>query len=111
MGAASSRSSCAAARGYSGTARNAAGQVRIRLVARAKLAAALGCDHLQGREVSFPLKLLLGSGRGRQAEVNAALFTAVHAGQIHQQKRGIASHHPRQSQENLRLLQIPPAQL
>lgn len=58
------------------------GQVRIRLAARAKLAVALGCGRLRGREVSFPLKLLLGSGRGRQADVNAALYSAVHAGQI-----------------------------
>jgi hypothetical protein len=58
------------------------GQLRIRLVARAKVARRLLDDRLRGREVSFPLLHLLGSGRGRQAAVNAALYTAVHAGQI-----------------------------
>ncbi len=58
------------------------GELRIRLVARAKVASQLLDGRLRGQEVSFPLQHLLGSGRGRQAAVNAALYTAVHAGQI-----------------------------
>ena len=58
------------------------GELRIRLVARAKVASHLLNDRLRGHEVSFPVSHLLGSGRGRQAGVNAALYTAVHAGQI-----------------------------
>ncbi|MDX1417121.1 MAG: hypothetical protein R3293_23145 [Candidatus Promineifilaceae bacterium] len=58
------------------------GEVRIRLVSRARLALGLNCPRLRGREVALPLRLLLGSGRGRQADVNAALYAAVHAGQI-----------------------------
>jgi hypothetical protein len=58
------------------------GQVRIRLVARAKLAQALDCGRLRGREVELPLSYLLNSGRGRQADVNAALYAAVHAGRL-----------------------------
>lgn len=65
------------------------GQVRIRLLSRARLAEALGAGRLRGREVTFPAKMLLGSGRGRQAGVNAALYAAVHAGQI-QNKKGQA---------------------
>ncbi len=57
-------------------------ELRVRLAARAKVTALLLGSHLRGQEVSFPLKHLLGSGRGRQAAVNAALYTAVHAGQI-----------------------------
>lgn len=62
------------------------GRVRIRLVSRIKLVDTLACGRLQGREVTFPAKLLLGCGRGRQAQVNAALYAAVHAGQIQGQK-------------------------
>jgi hypothetical protein len=58
------------------------GELRIRLVARAKVAGRLLNSRLRGREVTFPLKHMLGTGRGRQAAVNAALYTAVHAGQI-----------------------------
>ena len=58
------------------------GRVRIRLVSRAKVAQALGCGRLRGQEVEIPLSYLLGSGRGRQAAVNAALYTAVHAGHL-----------------------------
>lgn len=58
------------------------GGVRIRLVARAKLAAALGAGRLHGREVEMPLRYLLGAGRGRQADVNAALYAAVHTGRL-----------------------------
>ncbi len=58
------------------------GELRIRLMARAKVASRLLDGRLRGQEVSFPLQHLLGSGRGRQAAVNAALYTAVHAGQI-----------------------------
>ena len=57
-------------------------ELRIRLAARAKVASRLLGSRLRGQEVSFPLQHLLGSGRGRQAAVNAALYTAVHAGQI-----------------------------
>jgi hypothetical protein len=55
-------------------------EVRIRLTARAKVVEALGLGRLRGQEVALPLSYLLGSGRGRQATVNAALYTAVHAG-------------------------------
>jgi hypothetical protein len=58
------------------------GELRIRLVARAKVAGRLLNSPLRGREVTFPLQHILGRGRGRQAAVNAALYTAVHAGQI-----------------------------
>jgi hypothetical protein len=58
------------------------GEIRIRLVARTKVASRLLNSRLHGREVTFPLQHMLGSGRGRQAAVNAALYTAVHAGQI-----------------------------
>ena len=58
------------------------GALRIRLVARAKVAKQLLDGRLRGQEVSFPLHHMLGHGRGRQAAVNAALYTAVHAGQI-----------------------------
>ena len=85
--------------------------VRIRLVARAKLVTKLGINHLKGREVSFPLKMLLGSGRGRQAQVNAALYTAVHAGQIRGKKGDSRPITRARVQHHLRLLQIPPAQL
>jgi hypothetical protein len=61
------------------------GELRIRLVARAKLASHLLNGRLRGREVIFPLQHILGNGRGRQAAVNAALYTAVHAGQIENQ--------------------------
>jgi hypothetical protein len=54
--------------------------VRIRLVSRVKVANKLLNTRLRGQEVSFPLHLLLGNGRGRQAAVNAALYTTVHAG-------------------------------
>jgi hypothetical protein len=60
------------------------GRLRIRLVARAKVAGRLMGSRLRGQEVSFPLQHLLGSGRGRQALVNASLYAAVHAGQIAQ---------------------------
>lgn len=64
-------------------------ELRIRLVARAKVASRLLPGPLRGREVTFPLHHMLGSGRGRQASVNAALYTAVHAGQIeHKGKSG-----------------------
>ena len=65
------------------------GVVRIRLTSRTKLVAALDCGPLRGREVAIPAKLLLGCGRGRQAQVNAALYTAVHTGQIHSKKRAV----------------------
>ena len=58
------------------------GELRIRLVARVKVASRLLNGRLRGREVTFPLQHMLGNGRGRQAAVNAALYTAVHAGQI-----------------------------
>jgi hypothetical protein len=58
------------------------GEVRIRLVSRAKLANQLHDGRLRGREVTFPVDHMLGHGRGRQAAVNAALYAAVHAGQI-----------------------------
>jgi hypothetical protein len=58
------------------------GQVRIRLVGRAKVVAALGCGRLRGKEAELPLSYLLGSGRGRQAGANAALYAAVHAGRF-----------------------------
>ena len=58
------------------------GQLRIRLVARVKVASRLLNGRLRGQEVSFPVQHLFGSGRGQQATVNAALYTAVHAGQI-----------------------------
>jgi hypothetical protein len=61
------------------------GQLRIRLVARAKVTSRLLNGRLRGQEVSFPVQHLLGSGHGRQAAVNAALYTAVHAGQITRQ--------------------------
>ena len=67
------------------------GQVRIRLVARAKVTAALGAGRLRGREVELPLTYLLGSGRGRQAQVNAALYAGVHAGRL-RPDRGRAGH-------------------
>jgi hypothetical protein len=63
------------------------GEVRIRLVSRAKVASRLLDGRLRGREVSFPLHFILGHGRGRQAVVNAALYTAVHAGQTQQRGR------------------------
>ena len=56
------------------------GEVRIRLVARARVVEALGLGRLRGQEVALPLAHLVGGGRGRQAAVNAALYTAVHAG-------------------------------
>jgi len=56
------------------------GETRVRLVARARVVAALELGRLRGQEVALPLAHLLGSGRGRQAAVNAALYTAVHAG-------------------------------
>ncbi len=77
------------------------GRVRIRLVSRAKVAQALGCGRLRGQEVEIPLSYLLGSGRGRQAAVNAALYTAVHAGHLRRdrarsgQKRRAPSAAPR----------------
>jgi hypothetical protein len=61
------------------------GQVRIRLVSRARLLKRL-CpgSRLRGREVEIPLSYLLGSGQGsgrrRQAGANAALYAAVQAG-------------------------------
>jgi len=62
------------------------GEVRIRLVARVKVAHLLGCGRLRGREVQLPLKSLLGHGRGRQADVNAILYASIHAGQINHKK-------------------------
>ena len=62
------------------------GQVRIRLVSRAKVVDLLGCGRLRGKEVELPLSYLLGSGRGRQADVNAALYAAVHAGRLRPDK-------------------------
>ncbi len=61
------------------------GELRIRLVARAKVANDLLDGRLRGQEVTFPLNHMLGHGRGRQAAVNAALYAAVHAGQIQRQ--------------------------
>ena len=58
------------------------GELRIRLVARAGVASRLLNGRLRGQEVSFPLQYMIGGGRGRQAAVDAALYTAVHAGQI-----------------------------
>ena len=59
------------------------GQMRIRLVSRAKLITSLSSgSRLRGKEVEIPLSYLLGSGRGRQADVNAALYAAVHAGRL-----------------------------
>jgi hypothetical protein len=63
------------------------GAVRIRLVSRGKIAGLLGCGRLRGKEISFPLSYLLGSGKGRQADVNAALYAAIHAGEL-QGKKG-----------------------
>lgn len=63
------------------------GHVRIRLVSRARLISILSPgSRLRGREVEIPLSYLLGSGRGRQADVNAALYAAVHAGRLHRDK-------------------------
>ncbi len=61
-------------------------ELRIRLVSRARLVESLGCGRLRGREVTFAADMLLGSGRGRQAQVNAALYAAIHAGQIRNKK-------------------------
>ena len=61
------------------------GQLRIRLVSRAKLLEALSPgSRLRGREVEIPLAYLLGHGsqRSRQADANAALYAAVHAGRL-----------------------------
>ena len=62
------------------------GQVRIRLAARARVVEALDIGRLRGREVTIPLSYLLGSGRGRQADANAALYAAVHAGRLRPDK-------------------------
>jgi hypothetical protein len=62
-------------------------ELRIRLMARGKVVGALGCGPLRGREVTLPLAYLLGSGRGRQADVNAALYAAVHAGRLRPDQR------------------------
>jgi hypothetical protein len=63
------------------------GQLRIRLVSRAKLLEALSPGtRLRGREVEIPLAYLLGSGRGRQADANAALYAAVQAGHLRPDK-------------------------
>ncbi len=59
------------------------GEMRIRLISRAKLVEALlSGSRLRGREVTMPIVYLLGRGRGRQAAVNAALYAAVHAGRL-----------------------------
>jgi hypothetical protein len=63
------------------------GQVRIRLVSRARLLKKLSPgSRLRGREVEIPLSYLLGSshgsGRSRQADANAALYAAVQAGHL-----------------------------
>jgi hypothetical protein len=58
------------------------GELRIRLVSRIKVASRLLASRLRGKEVNVPLRHVLGHGRGRQAAVNAALYAAVHAGQI-----------------------------
>ena len=64
-------------------------ELRIRLVARAKVASRLLHGPLRGQEVTFPLQHMLGNGPGRQAAVNASLYAAVHAGQIeHKGKSG-----------------------
>jgi hypothetical protein len=61
--------------------------LRIRLVSRAKLLEALSPgSRLRGREVEIPLTYLLGSGRGRQADANAALYAAVQAGHLRPDK-------------------------
>lgn len=61
------------------------GELRIRLISRAKVASQLLATRLRGQEVHIPLRHMLGHGRGRQAAVNAALYAAVHAGQIQRQ--------------------------
>ena len=70
-------------------------ELRIRLVARAKVVQALACGWLRGKEVTFPLAYLLGSGRGRQADVNAALYAAVHAGRLKSDRRASGHAKPR----------------
>ena len=72
------------------------GQLRIRLVSRAKLLEALSPEYrLRGREVDIPLTYLLGSGRGRQADANAALYAAVQAGHLLPDKTSSGVEKPR----------------
>ncbi len=72
------------------------GQVRIRLVSRARLISNLSPgSRLRGREVDIPLSYLLGSGRGRQADANAALYAAVHAGRLRPDKERSGEKKPR----------------
>jgi hypothetical protein len=72
------------------------GQLRIRLVSRAKLLEALSPgSRLRGREVEIPLTYLLGSGRGRQADANAALYAAVQAGHLRPDQSPSGSIKPR----------------
>ena len=72
------------------------GQVRIRLVSRARLISKLSPgSRLRGREVEIPLSCLLGSGRGRQADANAALYAAVHAGRLRPAKSRSGKMKPR----------------
>ena len=72
------------------------GQVRIRLVSRARLISKLSPgSRLRGREVEIPLSYLLGSGRGRQADVNAAIYAAVHAGRLRPDKSRSGKTKPR----------------
>jgi hypothetical protein len=72
------------------------GQVRIRLVSRARLISKLSPgSRLCGREVEIPLSYLLGSGRGRQANANAALYAAVHAGCLRPDKGRSGERKPR----------------
>lgn len=56
------------------------GRIVIRLVSRAKLTTRLGLDKLTGKEISAPVAMFLGSGRGRQSHVSAAIYAAWHAG-------------------------------
>ena len=72
------------------------GQVRIRLVSRARLISKLSPgSRLRGREVEIPLSCLLGSGRGRQADANAALYATVHAGRLRPAKSRSGKTKPR----------------
>lgn len=55
------------------------GAVRIRLVARYKIAQHT-CGRLQGREVVVTLRDLVGTGAGQETSVKAALYAAIQTG-------------------------------
>ncbi len=74
-------------------------ETRIRLVSRARSAAAVGIDHLSGRETAVPLKAILGlldvrtnetavdvDGRARMANFRAAMYAIVHGGRRHDEQ-------------------------